>query len=110
MLDRHDDGEVSEKPQIGESGRHDGDVQNQTAGNDAGGGDRDTRDREPVPLKPEKVEQFEEELNRELEDLDSFGEKRETVYEQMQPVPLDRPACTAHAILFFYPFYTLTFI
>lgn len=81
--DRHDDGEVSEKPQIGESGRHDGDVQNQTAGNDAGGGDRDTRDREPVPLKPEKVEQFEEELNRELEDLDSFGEKRETVYEQV---------------------------
>lgn len=81
--DRHDDGEVSEKPQTRESGRHDGDVQNQTAGNDAGGGDRDTRDREPVPLKPEKVEQSEEELNRELEDLDSFGEKRETVYEQV---------------------------
>lgn len=81
--DRHDDGEVSEKPQTGESGRHDGDVQNQTAGNDAGRGDRDTRDREPVSLKPEKVEQFEEELNRELEDLDSFGEKRETVYEQV---------------------------
>lgn len=81
--DRHDDGEVSEKPQTGESGRLDGDVQNQTAGNDAGRGDRDTRHREPVPLKPEKVEQFEEELNRELEDLDSFGEKRETVYEQV---------------------------
>ncbi|RKI38487.1 hypothetical protein D7V86_19600 [bacterium D16-51] len=81
--DRHDDGEVSEKPQTKESGRHDGDVQNQTAGNDAGGGDRDTRDRESVPLKPEKVKQFEGELNRELEDLDSFGEKRETVYEQV---------------------------
>lgn len=81
--DRHDDGEVSEKPQTGEFGRHDGDVQNQTAGNDASRGDRDTRDREPVPLKPKKVEQFEEELNRELEDLDSFGEKRETVYEQV---------------------------
>ena len=81
--DGYNDGEVSEKPQTKKSGRHDGDVQNQTAGNDAGGGDRDTRDREPVPLKADKVEQFEEELNRELEDLDSFGEKRETVYEQV---------------------------
>ena len=99
--DRHHDGEVSEKPQTGEPGGHDGDMADPAAGNDAGGGDRDTRDREPVSLTPEPAEPIphrepepqnreepqesmrEEELNRELEELNSFGEKRENAYEQL---------------------------
>lgn len=76
--DRHDDGELSEKPQAGESGGHHGDVEDQTAGHDAGGGDSDSRSGEQVPLK-----EIEEELNKELKDLDTFGERRDSGYEQL---------------------------
>lgn len=71
------DGEVSGKPQAGESAVHNGDVQNQKAGDDGGG-----RNHPPRPDKPVSLE-TQEELNRELDDLNSFGTKRETVFTQV---------------------------
>ena len=104
--DRHDDGEVSEKSQAGESGRYHGNVEDPTAGFDAGGGDRDSGDSEQVPLRDfgestktkenqhaeneteskteDKIDVLrDEELNKELEDLDTFGKRRDTGFEQM---------------------------
>ena len=84
--DRHDDGKVSGDAQAEEPGRYDGDVADKTAGDDAGGGDRPARSGEQVSLEeadkqPDSLRDAE--VNRELEDINSFGEKREDAYEQI---------------------------
>ncbi len=74
--DRPVDGEVSEEPSTEGQEFHNGDVEDSPARNDDGGGDRDARHREQVSLETE------EELNRELDELDSFGQTGEVSYEQ----------------------------
>ena len=69
-------GEVSGKPQTGEPGFHNGDVPNQKAGDDGGRGNHPPRPYQPVSLETQ------EELNKELDDLNSFGTEREAVYRQ----------------------------
>ena len=71
------DGEISGEPQAGEPAVHNGDVTNQKAGNDGGGGNHPPRPDKPVSLETQ------EELDRELDDLHSFGTKRETVFTQV---------------------------
>ena len=60
-------GGLSEKPQAGRSEFHDGDVGNQGTGAEDGRGDRPDRDREQISLETEN------ELNKELEELNSLG-------------------------------------
>ena len=71
------DGEISGEPQAGEPAVHNGDVQNQKAGDDGGRGNHLPRPDKPVSLETQ------EELDRELDDLHSFGTKRETVFTQV---------------------------
>ena len=71
------DGEISGEPQAGEPTVHNGDVPNKKAGNDGGGGNYPLRPDKPVSLETQ------EELDRELDDLHSFGTKRETVFTQV---------------------------
>ena len=72
-----DHGEVSEKPQTERSGIDHGDVGDPGAGTADGRGDRSSPDREQISLETEQ------ELNRELNELDSFGsEEREATYHQ----------------------------
>ena len=69
-------GEVSGKTQAGEPQFHDGDVPHPKAGDDGGGGNYPSRPDKPVSLETQ------EELNSELDDLNSFGTKREAVFRQ----------------------------
>lgn len=69
-------GEVSGEPQAGEPGFHNGDVSHQKAGNDGGGGNHPPRPHQPISLETQ------EELNKELDDLNSFGTEREAVFRQ----------------------------
>ena len=69
-------GEVSGKTQAGEPRFHDGDVPHPKAGDDGGGGNHPSRPDKPVSLETQ------EELNRELDDLHSFGTEREAVFRQ----------------------------
>ena len=69
-------GEVSGKTQAGEPQFHDGDVPHPKAGDDGVGGNHPSRPHQPVSLETQ------EELNRELDDLHSFGTKREAVFRQ----------------------------
>lgn len=69
-------GEVSGKPQAGEPAVHNGDVPHQKAGDDGGGGNHPPRPHQPVSLETQ------EELNKELDDLNSFGTEREDVFRQ----------------------------
>ena len=69
-------GEVSGKTQAGEPQFHDGDVPHPKAGDDGGGGNHPSRPHQPVSLETQ------EELNRELDDLHSFGTEREAVFRQ----------------------------
>lgn len=69
-------GEVSGESQTGEPAVHNGDVPHQKAGDDGGGGDYPSRPHQPVSLETQ------EELNKELDDLNSFGTEREAVYRQ----------------------------
>ena len=69
-------GEVSGKTQAGEPRFHDGDVPHPKAGDDGGGGNHPSRPHQPVSLETQ------EELNRELDDLHSFGTEREAVFRQ----------------------------
>ena len=73
---RQPHGKVSGEPQAGESKFHDGDVPHQKAGDDGGGGDYPSRPDKPVSLETQ------EELNKELDDLNSFGTEREAVFRQ----------------------------
>ena len=83
--DRLHDGAVSKEASAEESGGYHGDVADKTAGDDAGGGDRASRPGEQVPLTEDEPSDVlrDEEVNRELEDIESFGEKRENAYEQL---------------------------
>ncbi len=69
-------GEVSGKTQAGEPRFHNGDVPHPKAGNDGGGGNYPPRPDKPVSLETQ------EELNKELDDLHSFGTEREAVFRQ----------------------------
>lgn len=97
-----DDGAVSAVPSGEEPGRHDGDVENQRAGTEADTGDHRSRSDQQVPLESETVKADEtphapndgakgeyhqisfmdmmappdNEFDRELKELESFGEKR----------------------------------
>ena len=73
---RQPHGEVSGKTQAGEPGFHNGDVPHQKTGDDGGRGDYQERHYQPVSLETQ------EELNKELDDLNSFGTEREAVYRQ----------------------------
>ena len=69
-------GEVSGKAQAGELQFHDGDVPHPKAGDDGGGGNHPPRPHQPVSLETQ------EELNKELDEINSFGTKREAVFRQ----------------------------
>ena len=69
-------GEVSGEPQAGEPAVHNGDVSHQKAGDDRGGGNHPPRPHQPVSLESQ------EELNKELDDLNSFRTEREAVFRQ----------------------------
>lgn len=69
-------GEVSGKTQAGESKFHNGDVPHQETGDDGGRGNHPSRPDKPVSLETQ------EELNKELDDLNSFGTEREAVFRQ----------------------------
>ena len=83
-------GELSEKPQAGRSGLHDGDVGDQGTGAEDGRGDRPDRDREQISLETEN------ELNKELEELDSLGmSKGEAEFTQASLFDFMRPGGSA---------------
>lgn len=69
-------GEVSGKTQAGEFKFHNGDVPHQETGDDGGRGNHPSRPDKPVSLETQ------EELNKELDDLNSFGTEREAVFRQ----------------------------
>ena len=73
---RPSDAVVSQEPSTEGQTFHHGDVEDSPARNDDGGRDRDEGNREPVSLETEA------ELNRELEELDSFGLNGEVSYTQ----------------------------
>ena len=73
---RQPHGKISGEPQAGGSGIHNGNVPHKKTGDDGGRGDYQTRPHQPVSLETQ------EELNRELDDLNSFGTKREAVFRQ----------------------------
>lgn len=77
--ERVPEAEPSEK-----SGVHDGDVADQRAGEDAGGGNRDEGSRSEIPLEEEKErkEQLNSEISRELEELEALGSTETGSYEQ----------------------------
>jgi len=79
--------EVSGETQAAEPIEHDGDVEAQGAGEDDGRGDRAETDRVPIPLSGDTSqldEQLAEQLNRELDEIESLGMKKETgIYEQV---------------------------
>lgn len=68
--DGSDTGSLFGKAQAEGSTFHDGDVEAERAGTDAGGGNRDKAGREPLPI-------IDEELNRELDEINSFGQNEE---------------------------------
>ena len=74
--DGNANGEVPEQTQAGESGIHDGNVPDTEAGYDGDRGDRPVRDREPVSLETKT------ELNKELNELNSFRTEREASFKQ----------------------------
>lgn len=68
---------LPEEKQAGKSGIHNGDVESQRTGEDAGRRNRNDRDRDEVPLKDKETEerrrQLEKEISRELEEINSTG-------------------------------------
>lgn len=73
---RHDRESVSGKTQAKEPGFHNGNVGNQGAGGESSGGNGAGGDSEPVPLISE------EELKKELDEINSSGSEREADYKQ----------------------------
>ncbi len=69
-------GKISGEPQAGEFGIHNGNVPHPETGDDGGRGDYPARPYQPVSLETQ------EELNKELDDLNSFSTKREVVFRQ----------------------------
>ena len=73
------DGKLSDKEQTGGSQFHNGDVEDKRTGEDAGRGNRTEADRSEVPLEEEHIiEEIEEELN----EINSFGKHEEANYHQ----------------------------
>lgn len=70
----------------GESKLHDGDVAAKGTGEDAGRGNRDEGNRDEVPLEEEEVKErhrkLENEISRELEEINSTGTEEKGSYEQ----------------------------
>lgn len=83
---RQPHGEVSGKTQAGESRFHNGNVPHPETGDDGGRGDYQTRPHQPVSLETQ------EELDRELDDLNSFGTKREAVFRQASLFDIEKNA------------------
>lgn len=83
---REPHGEVSGKTQAGEPGFYNGDVPHQKAGDDGGGGNYPPRPDKPVSLETQ------EELNKELDDLHSFGTEREAVFRQASLFDIEKNA------------------
>lgn len=79
-------GEVSGKTQTGESKFHNGDVPHQETGNDGGRGNHPSRHHQPVSLETQ------EELNKELDDLNLFGKEREAVFRQASLFDIEKNA------------------
>lgn len=79
-------GEVSGKTQTGESKFHNGDVPYQETGNDGGRGNHPSRHHQPVSLETQ------EELNKELDDLNLFGKEREAVFRQASLFDIEKNA------------------
>ena len=78
-------GRISEEAQAKQSTIHDGDVEDQRTSDANSRGNRHGRDHQQVSLESEKKtsSEVEQELNKELDELDSFGmEKREAGYHQ----------------------------
>lgn len=73
---RYDRESVSGKTQAGEPGFHNGNVENQGAGGESSGGNGFGGDSEPIPLISE------EELKKELDEINSSGSEREADYKQ----------------------------
>ena len=83
--DGYTDGRLSEKAQASESGFHNGDVEDKGAGKDDGRGSGLKPDSVQVPLENESEmsdRQTDEELKRELGEINSFGVSGEAGFEQ----------------------------
>ena len=78
---RRDNGELSGETQTDRPVVHNGDVEAAGAGENAGGGDRAEPGGDEVPLNEEQphgdAEKFGKELDRELEEINSFGKSEE---------------------------------
>ena len=76
-----DNGELPNEAQAEGSVIHDGDVEAEGTGKDAGGGDRTEPSGDEVPLKNEQphgdADKFGKEMDRELEEINSFGKSEE---------------------------------
>lgn len=83
---REPHGEVSGKTQAGEPRFHNGDVPHPKAGDDGGRGNYPPRPDKPVSLETQ------EELNKELDDLHSFGTEREAVFRQASLFDIEKNA------------------
>ncbi len=79
-------GKISGKTQTGESKFHNGDVPHQETGDDGGRGNHPSRHHQPVSLETQ------EELNKELDDLNSFGKEREAVFRQASLFDIEKNA------------------
>ncbi len=79
-------GEVSGEPQTGKSAVHNGDVPHQKTGDDGGRGNYPSRHHQPVSLETQ------EEFNKELNEINSFGTEREAVYRQASLFDIEKNA------------------
>ena len=79
-------GEVSGKTQAGEPKFHNGDVPHQETGDDGGRGNYPSRPDKPVSLETQ------EELNKELNEINSFGTEREAVFRQASLFDIEKNA------------------
>ena len=83
--DGYTDGRLPEKAQASESGFHNGDVEDKGAGKDDGRGSGPSSGSLQIPLEKTAGEidgQADEELNRELDEINSFGKSEEAGFEQ----------------------------
>ena len=85
QTDGYTDGRLPEKAQASESEFHNGDVEDKGAGKDDGRGSGPSSGSLQIPLEKTAGEidgQADEELNRELDEINSFGKSEEAGFEQ----------------------------
>ena len=85
QLNRHTDDRLPQKAQAGESVLHNGNVEDKRAGKDDGRGSGPSSGSVQIPLEKTAGEiegQADEELNRELDEINSFGKSEEAGFEQ----------------------------